>query len=58
MLDKHRQWVDDTDLAGPSVEKARQPKGVNQAKQRISEEVREGHANEHESSRAERERTL
>ena len=25
-LDKRRQWVDDTDLAGPSVEKTRQPK--------------------------------
>ena len=25
-LDKRRQWVDDTDLAGPSVEKTRQLK--------------------------------
>ena len=27
-LDKHRQWLDDTDLAGPSVEKMGQPKVV------------------------------
>ena len=37
MLDKRCQWVDDTDLARPSVEKTRQPKVVEPPKQSILE---------------------
>ena len=37
-LDKHRQWVDDTDLAGPSAEKTRQPKVADPPKQSKPEE--------------------
>ena len=37
-LDKHRQWVDDTDLAGPSAEKTRQPKVAEPPKQSSPEE--------------------
>ena len=41
-LDKRRQWVDDTDLAGPSVEKMRQPKVAEPPKQSSPEEKKIG----------------
>ena len=39
-LDKRRQWVDNTDLAGPSMEKTRQPKVVEPPKQSNPEEMK------------------